>query len=244
MTRKAIILLFLFLTTTMSAQFSLQLEQGITISDDVNYKPIGIGLDYQAVSWKGFELSVGLAFDQIFLVTKLPLESEFRVCYETQYFCNFDDATVKSHESRLFIPLRLRHRKGRFAYGLELRPGFRIYNTLDFTYPVLAGSYYRSTTTLSGRYGVSMPTSENVRTTDEYTVSTSKFQVQLGANLAYDLSERFNLGLSYRYEGFTNDNVEVSKPGLYRNSIAQPDRLYFKGRSQVHYLVAILSISL
>jgi len=54
-----LIILSLLFTTTLPNQFTLQFEQGITVSDDINYKPIGIGLDYQAASWKGFYFQSG-----------------------------------------------------------------------------------------------------------------------------------------------------------------------------------------
>jgi hypothetical protein len=39
-----LIILSLLFTTTLPDQFTLQFEQGITVSGDINYKPIGIGL--------------------------------------------------------------------------------------------------------------------------------------------------------------------------------------------------------
>jgi len=151
MARLVLGLFALLITTTLPAQFSLQLEQGITASDDVNYKPIGISLDYQVTSWRGFEFSVGLAFDQVTLLTDLPLVGEPRVCSGFFYYCNFDDSQLKSHESRVFLPLRVAHRTGRFSYGLELRPGFRIYDAIDFTRPVFESNRYDDYSTISGR---------------------------------------------------------------------------------------------
>jgi len=198
MVRKVLALFALLMTTTLPAQFSLQLEQGITTSDNVNYKPIGIGLDYKIASWRGFEFSVGLAFDQVTLLTDLPLEGEPRVCSGFFYFWNFNDSKLKSHESRVFLPLRVAHRTGRFTYGLELRPGFRIYDAIDFTYPIFESNTFEDSRTISGRYGSSIPISDRQRPT--FTVNTAKFRVQLGTSLSYRISKRFSLGFSYRYE--------------------------------------------
>jgi hypothetical protein len=244
--RHLILLLFLLATTTLPAQFTIQLEQGLTVSEDINYKPIGVGLDYKAASWKGFDFSVGLAFDQITITTELPLADENIVCPNASFFCNFDDAAVKSRESRLFLPLSLSRRAGRFTYGLELRPGLRVHDAIDFTYPILFSDIFGKTQTVAASYGKGIPRSAVFQDAGAYTVNTPKFRVQLGTNFTYDLSERFSFGLNYRYEGFVNDAIEVSLGGGF-SAIPQeptPDPVYFRGRSQVHYLVAAAYLEL
>lgn len=238
MARKVLALFALLMATTLPAQFSLQLEQGITLSEDVNYKPVGIGLNYQVVSWKGFEFSIGLAFDQVTILADLPLAGEPRTCSGFFYFCNYDNSKLKSYESRIFIPLRVEHRTGRFTYGLELRPGFRIHNTIDFTRPVFESNSYDDSRTISGRYGRSIPISDNQRAT--FTVNTKKFRVQLGANLSYHLSKRLSFGFNYRYEGFVNEAIEVLfTPSPWARPVASPP-FYSRGRSRVHYLVGMV----
>lgn len=236
--RYLIILPFLFVSVALSAQFSVYLEQGMTVSSDTNYKPIGFGIDYQIAPRKGFEFSVGLAFDQVSILTDLPLAGEPRVCSGLYYYCNFDDSKLKSRESRVFIPLRVGRRTGRFTYGLELRPGLGIYDAIDFTYPQFESNYYDDSHTISGRYGRNIRRSDYY--TETYTVNNAKIRVQLGTNLSYHISKRFSLGFSYRYEGFANKDIEV----FFTPNSWAPPRFYSRGRSRAHYLVAMVRWSL
>ena len=235
--RHLIILFPLFFTTTLPAQFSVYLEQGVTVSDNINHKPIGLGLDYQLATWKGFDFSVGMAFDQITIETDLPLVDGAVTCPNASFFCNFTGADVKSRESRVFLPLRISRRAGRFTYGLELRPGLRVHDAIDLTYPILFSDIAGETQTAATRYGEGVPRSLVFQDVGEYTVNTSAFRVQYGVNLAYDLSERLSFGLTYRYEGFINEEVEVSLGDFY-GAPREVDPVYFRGRSRVHYLVA------
>lgn len=241
--RLLIILFPLFITTTLPAQFSVYLEQGVTVSDNINHKPIGLGLDYQIGSWKGFDFSVGVAFDQITIETGLPLEDGAVTCPNASFFCNFTGADVKSRESRVFLPLRISRRAGRFTYGLELRPGLRVHDAIDLTYPILFSDIFGETQTVATRFGEGVPRSPVFQDAGEYTVNTSAFRVQYGANLAYELSERFNFGISYRYEGFVNEEIGVSLGGFY-GAAREVDPVIFRGRSRVHYLVAVVYVKL
>ena len=240
--RHLTILFFLLTTTTLSAQLSLQLEQGLTVSDNINYKPIGLGLDYQFASWNGFDFSVGVAYDQITIETDLPIVENVLICPNASFFCNFDGAEVRSRESRLFLPLRISRRVGRFTYGLELRPGLRIHDAIDLTYPILFSDILGETTTVATSYGEGVARSPVFLDSGDYVTDTKTFRIQGGVNLAYDLSERFSLGLSYRYEGFVNDAIEVSLSNAFLAQPEEPetDPVYFRGQSRVHYLMAVV----
>lgn len=78
--RHLIILFCLFITTTLPAQFSVYLEQGVSISDDVRYQPLGIEIDYRIAAFKTFDFSVGLAYNQIALEEKLTRSQEIFPC--------------------------------------------------------------------------------------------------------------------------------------------------------------------
>jgi hypothetical protein len=224
------------MATTLPAQFSLQLEQGITISDVVKYKPIGIGINYQVSTWKGFDLSVGLAFDQVTLETDLPRTQEAPTCPNASFFCNFGPAGVTSRESRLLLPVGISRRTHRLTYGLQIRPGLRIHDAVDLTYPVLFSDIAGETRTVAVRYGEAEPNRFGFTDNGKYKPTSNPIHLQLGMDFTYDLSERLGVGLNYRYEGLMTKQVEVMLTDFYGTRPTGADPVYFREQSQVHYL--------
>jgi opacity protein-like surface antigen len=226
--RNLIFLSLLFLSTTSSAQFSLQLEQGLTVSDDINYKPIGIGIDYQVASWKGFGFSVGLAFDQVKLEESTVAGSTRIINCGIIPDCLPQFSFVESYESRLLLPLGVSRKAGRFTYGLQVRPAYRVRDAVR-TLP------HDDQDIVQTKFGENIRVSQLFIDSGNYRVDKNQFSLQLGTDFQYALSERMSFGLNYRYEGLLKDEITVTRIITYGGSPFNTE--YFREKAQAHYLV-------
>jgi opacity protein-like surface antigen len=225
-----LIILSLLFTTTLPDQFTLQFEQGITVSDDINYKPIGIGLDYQAASWKGFYFSVGLAFDQVTLEEELTVNPEVAFCGVAS--CPLQLSFVESYESRLVLPLGLSRNAGRFTYGLQVRPAYRVRDAIRTL-------HHDDRDIVQTTFGEDIRVSQLFIDSGNYRVNKNHFSLQLGTDFQYALSERISFGLNYRYEGLLREEITVTRVITYGGPPFETE--YFRGEAQAHYLVAVVS---
>ena len=221
----------LLVSITLSAQFTLSLEQGMTISDDRNYKPVGLALNYQAVEWKGFNFSLGLAFDQVTLEEELtPTPTPEINCGIVR--CFISNSWIKSHESRLILPLGLSRTTNRFTYGLQLRPGIRVQNNIRLPHPLNSEEIMRI------QFGEPFPVSQLFSDSGEFTVYKPRFSLQIGTDFQYMMTKRISFGLNYRYEGGLNNKIKVVVKGGYTSESVKIE--YFRGEARVHYLVAMV----
>jgi hypothetical protein len=228
--RNLIILFFLFITTTLPAQFSIHLEQAVGISDDVRYQPIGVEIDYRIAALKSFDFSVGLAYNRIALEEKLTGSQEIFPCGILGCFpTTLTTSFVRSNESRLALPLGISRTSDRFTYGIQLRPSYRFSSDVRFPTP-------DNQQIVETKFGEDIPVSEIFIDSGNYRVDKTRFSLQVGTNFQYALTERFSFGLNYRYEGLLNNDILIIRHGFYGAPPARTE--YFRGRSQVHYLVA------
>lgn len=226
--RNSLVLFSLFLATTLPAQFSVYLEQGVGFSDEVHHQPIGLGVDYQVTKNKGFNLIVGLAYNQMTLEEELILQAEPFLC-GTAGCIPPPVSFVKSYESRLALPFGVSHTSNRFTYGLQVRPGHRF------------GSRIRTINPPSGqpveaRFGEDLPLSSLFSDQATYRVDKSRFSLQIGTDLRYAISSRISVGLNYRFEGFLKEDIFLFRALTFSSTPGETE--YYRGQAQAHYLVA------
>jgi len=239
MLRSVVLLLSLFCSLSLTAQVSLAIEQGATLSNGVTkHRPFGFALDYEMPSVREVRFSLGLALDQVKLDTELNLLPNVVVCPNASFFCNFLPADLEANELRLFIPLTMSWHKGPVTVGFQARPGWRIQNNLQLRYPVLFTPVENAFATVETSYGESTPRSE-ISSNGSYRVNNDPFRIQLGGFMSYRVSKRLDLGLHYRYEGFVNNEITVGLTDVLTNTPpSEEGRIFFSGERRVVYFLA------
>lgn len=216
-------------STTLPAQFSLQLEQGIGLSGGIHHQPIGLSFNYQITELAGFNISLGLAYDQVTVKKDLIINPSLVFCDLPNRCLPFPASFVKSYESRLVLPFGLSRTVDRFTYGLQIRPGYR------FSDRVKAPTYFGEPI-VESKFGEDLPGHPLFSDNSTYRAEKSSFSLQLSTDFRYAVTPRIFIGLNYRYEGFIMDQTII-----YRSSVVGipvENDVFARGNTRAHFVVA------
>jgi len=179
---------------------------------------------------EGFLFSVGLAFDQVTLEEELTVNPEVAFCGVAS--CPLQLSFVESYESRLVLPLGLSRNAGRFTYGLQVRPAYRVRDAIRTL-------HHDDRDIVQTTFGEDIRVSQLFIDSGNYRVNKNHFSLQLSTDFQYALSERISFGLNYRYEGLLREEITVTRVITYGGPPFETE--YFRGEAQAHYLVAVVS---